>query len=104
MKASHRAWTLRSAAWLVAVAASAGVVAQTSEPGRGRQLAAELKKRFTAADLNQDGLLSRDEAKAGMPYVHRNFDAIDTAKSGQLSMAEIAAFFRDKAASRQAGS
>ena len=67
-------------------------------------MAAALKKRFTTADVDHDGLLSREEAKAGMPYVHRNFDQIDTAKTGSVSMAEIAAFFRDKAAARKAGS
>ena len=104
MKASHRAWARCSAVWLLAAAASAGAFAQAaSEPGRGREMAAELKKRFTAADVNQDGLLSREEAKAGMPYVHRNFDQIDTAKTGSVSMAEIAAFFRGRAAERKAG-
>ena len=81
-----------------------GVFAQAaSDPGHGRDMAAELKKRFGAADANHDGLLSREEAKNGMPFVYRNFDAIDTAKTGQVSMAEIAAFFRAKGAQRKAG-
>ena len=104
MKSWHPAWARCSAVWVLAVAASAGVFAQAaSEPGQGRELAAELKRRFTVADVNQDGFLSRDEAKAGMPYVHRNFEQIDTAKTGSVSMAQVAAFFRTKAAARKTG-
>jgi len=104
MKASHRSWARCSAAGVLAAAASAGAFAQVaSEPGHGREMAAELKKRFAAADVNQDGLLSREEAKAGMPFVYRNFDQIDTARTGAVSMAEIAAFFRTRAAARKTG-
>jgi len=104
MKASHRSWARCSAAGVLAAAASAGALAQVaSEPGHGREMAAELKKRFAAADVNQDGLLSREEAKAGMPFVYRNFDQIDTARTGAVSMAEIATFFRGRGGARKAG-
>ena len=94
MKASHRAWARFSAVGVLVVA-SAGAFAQAaSEPGRGKEAAAELKKRFAAADVNHDGRLTREEAKAGMPGVYDNFDQIDTAKTGSVSMAEIAAFLR----------
>jgi len=104
MKTSHRDWARRGAVAVLAVAAAAGAFAQAADPGRGREMAAELKKRFTTADVNQDGLLSREEAKNGMPFVYRNFDAIDTSRKGQLSMADIATFFREKGAARKAGS
>jgi len=104
MKASHRSWARCSAAGVLAAAASAGALAQVaSEPGHGREMAAELKKRFAAADVNQDGLLSREEAKAGMPFVYRNFDQIDTARTGAVSMADIATFFRGRGGARKAG-
>ena len=103
MKPSHRSWA-RCSAVCVLAAASFGAFAQAaSEPGHGREMAAELKKRFVAADVNHDGLLSREEAKAGMPFVYRNFDQIDTAKTGAVSMAEIATFFRGRAAAHKAG-
>ena len=38
-----------------------------------------------------------------MPGVYENFDQIDTAKAGSVSMAEIAAFLRAKGAARKAG-
>jgi hypothetical protein len=93
----------RCAIWIIALAASTGAWAQASGADRGREMAGELQKRFAAADVNHDGLLSREEAKNGMPFVHRNFDAIDAARKGQVSMAQIAAFFREKAAARNAG-
>ncbi|HEY5322497.1 MAG TPA: EF-hand domain-containing protein [Caldimonas sp.] len=103
MKASHRAWARFSAVGVLVVA-SAGAFAQgASEPGRGKEAAAELKKRFAAADVNHDGRLTREEAKAGMPGVYDNFDQIDTAKTGSVSMAEIAAFLRARGAARKAG-
>jgi Ca2+-binding EF-hand superfamily protein len=86
----------------MAAASTAAFAQAESDPGRGKQMGAELKKRFATADTNHDGLLSREEAKAGMPFVHRNFDAIDTAKTGQVSMAEIATFFRTKGAAGKA--
>ena len=105
MQVSFLSMARRGAVWVLAAAVSAGAFAQASAPGsRGREMAAELKQRFTEADVNHDGLLSREEAKNGMPFVYRNFDGIDTARKGQVSMAEIAAFFREKAAARKAGS
>lgn len=102
MNASQRNLARRLAV-LVLGAASASAFAQAADPGRAKQMGAELKQRFAAADSNHDGLLTRDEAKAGMPFVYRNFEAIDTAKNGKLSMAEIATFIRAKAAERKSG-
>jgi hypothetical protein len=97
-------WQRAGMVLFVAAAASTSAFAQASEPGRGRQMAGELQKRFSAADANHDGRLTRDEAKNGMPFVYKHFDEIDTGKSGSLSMADIGAFFRDKAGARKAGS
>ncbi|MGE8453415.1 MAG: hypothetical protein ACN6OP_22970, partial [Pseudomonadales bacterium] len=36
-----------------------------------------IAERFKAADVNHDGKLSREEAKAGMPEVYKRFDQID---------------------------
>jgi Ca2+-binding EF-hand superfamily protein len=51
--------------------------------------------RFKEADKDNDGTLTKDEAKA-LPRVSKNFDAIDTDKDGTVSMAEIAAFMKSK--------
>lgn len=46
-------------------------------------------KRFTKADTNGDGKLSKAEAQAGMPRVAKNFDAIDADHDGFVTKAEI---------------
>ena len=51
---------------------------------------ARMEAHFKAADKDNDGSLTRDEAKA-MPRVAKNFDAIDADKSGTVTLAEIQA-------------
>jgi hypothetical protein len=68
------------------------VAAQGADSARQEKMRADLQKRFTAADTNADGRLSRDEAKRGMPRLYRNFDAVDVVKSGSVSLEQVAAF------------
>ncbi len=84
------------------VAASFGAVAQEADAGRARQMAAKLQARFASADADHDGRLTRDEAKAGMPFVYKHFDEIDKAKAGSITIADIAAFARDQRAAKKA--
>ena len=77
--------------------------AQDAQPGRG-DMAEKFKQRFAAADKNGDGKLTKDEAKAGMPFVYQHFDEIDKAHAGAITMADIAAFAREKRAAKQSGS
>lgn len=86
---------------LVATVAT-GAFAQQADAGRGRQMAAELQKRFAAADTNGDGKLTKDEAKAGMPFVYKHYDEIDTAKTGAITMRDIAAFAAAQRSARKA--
>jgi hypothetical protein len=79
-------------ALLCAACFTSNVAAQGAESARQEKMRADLEKRFRAADTNADGRLSRDEAKAGMPRIYRNFDAIDTDKKGSISLEQIAAF------------
>jgi Ca2+-binding EF-hand superfamily protein len=64
----------------------------------------KLKKRFEEADVNGDGLLSRDEAhKAGLGFVEKNFDHIDSAQRGSVNFEDLKAFIiqrREEARSR----
>lgn len=57
------------------------------ESFRDRQIDAK----FAAADKNQDGKLTFEEAKQGMPKVAANFDKIDTDKRGYVTLDQIKA-------------
>ena len=61
--------------------------ASGKESFRDRQIDA----RFAAADKNQDGKLTLEEAQAGMPKVAANFDKIDTQKRGYVTLDQIKA-------------
>jgi Ca2+-binding EF-hand superfamily protein len=53
--------------------------------------AAIAEARFKAADGDNNGKLSKAEAKDGMPRIHANFDRVDTNKDGFVTLAEIKA-------------
>jgi Ca2+-binding EF-hand superfamily protein len=53
------------------------------------------KERFNKADKNNDGKLTKEEAKA-MPHVYKNFDAIDADKDGTVTLEEIHNFMKAK--------
>jgi len=57
---------------------------------------ARMEAHFKAADKDNDGSLTRDEAKA-MPRIAKNFDAIDVDKSGTVTLAEIQASMKKMA-------
>jgi Ca2+-binding EF-hand superfamily protein len=48
----------------------------------------KMEEMFKKADKDNDGTLTRDEAKA-LPRVAKNFDQIDTDKDGTVSLDEI---------------
>ena len=62
-----------------------------------------MRKRFGAADANVDGRLTRDEAKGRMPWVYRNFEAIDSAHTGAVTMEQIEAYAASRRGRRAAG-
>ena len=63
-----------------------------------------LKKRFTDADLDNSGTLNREEARqAGLSVVEKNFDNIDTAQRGHVTIDDLNAYLvrrREEANSR----
>ncbi|HEY4373908.1 MAG TPA: EF-hand domain-containing protein [Burkholderiales bacterium] len=78
---------------LLALAFSALAAACTlvhAQSDRAEKMRERFDARFTKADANGDGKLSKDEAKA-MPRVAKNFDAIDTDHDGFVTKAEIGA-------------
>ena len=82
---------------LVALLPAGAAFAQDANADR----AAQMQKRFAAADANADGKLTKDEAKGKMPFVYKHFDEIDTTHSGAVTLADIAAFARTRQATRK---
>ncbi|HEX4479232.1 MAG TPA: EF-hand domain-containing protein [Rudaea sp.] len=62
---------------------------------------AKMREKFDAADLDHDGLLTRDEAAKGLPRAAKHFDEIDVNHDGKLSMQEVAQYLRSKHAARE---
>ena len=92
----HAAVTLALALLLPAVAA------QAADAERMQDMAAKLQERFKAADADGDGKLTKDEAKAKMPFVYKHFDEIDTAHTGAVTMADIGAYAKAQQGNRKA--
>lgn len=91
-----------SAMTTLLVLTSVAACAQTPGGQRAERMQTELRKRFGAADTNVDGQLTRDEASK-MPWVSKNFDAIDTTRKGSVTLAEIEAYAMTQRGARQAG-
>ncbi len=67
-----------------------------------KEAKAKFIEKFNAADANHDGKLTREEADAGMPNVAKDFDKIDTKKSGSVTQKQIGAYYAAKAKQRRA--
>ena len=72
---------------MVLLSLAGASAANGHESFRDRQIDA----RFAAADKNQDGKLTLEEAQQGMPKVAANFDKIDTQKRGYVTLDQIKA-------------
>lgn len=71
---------------MAALAATAPALAQPAKPDGD-----ELAKLFSAADKDNNGRLTLEEAKAGMPRIATNFDKIDRDKKGYVTLDQIKA-------------
>lgn len=55
----------------------------------GGRMDAIIEQRFKAANTTNDGKLTLDQAKAGMPRVAKNFDKIDVDHKGYITLQQI---------------
>jgi hypothetical protein len=74
---------------LIAVAAAVAIGSPVFAQTTMRQ---QLEARFSAADVDHNGKLTRSEARAGMPRVASYFDAIDTGHRGYVTLEQIEQF------------
>lgn len=80
------------AAMLLIMGAPSFTLAQSGLNGISRSVQV-LDKNFDIADKNRDGKLSKQEALSGpVPFIARNFDAIDVTHTGFVTKADVHAF------------
>ena len=72
---------------MTALLASTAVLAPVFS-AHAEEKGARLEAAFKKADKDNDGTLTKDEAKS-MPRVAKNFDSIDTGQDGTVSLDEI---------------
>lgn len=85
---------------LTMLAAATCHAADAPAADRAEKAGAKLREKFDAADINHDGLLTRDEAAKGLPHAAKHFDEIDANHDGRLSVQEVAQYLRAKRAAR----
>jgi len=96
----HTLVALGAAVLTTAAIAQAAPDAAGSAPDH-QQRGARMAERFKAADANNDGRLTKDEAKSKMPMVYRHFDEIDVNHTGAVTMADIAAYAQARREARK---
>jgi Ca2+-binding EF-hand superfamily protein len=87
--------------WAVVLVAATLSGCARAQGQRAARMMQELEQRFAQADRDHDGRLTREEAREGMPWADRNFDAIDTSHTGSIDLAQVKAFARDEYAQRR---
>jgi Ca2+-binding EF-hand superfamily protein len=80
----------------VALMLSMGVSLATGVQAQSRPDPQQIAAKFQAADKNQDGKLTLEEAKAGMPRVAKVFSKIDVENKGYVTLEQIQAFVANR--------
>ncbi|MEH6541859.1 hypothetical protein [Halopseudomonas sp.] len=77
------------------------MAACSEEQSRAQRLDAKLQERFANADVDKNGYVSAAEVDGKMPFVARNFAAIDTTGRGSVTLDEIRAYAISQKADRK---
>jgi Ca2+-binding EF-hand superfamily protein len=56
---------------------------------RQEQFRLEMQERVKKADTDGNGLLTREEAKLGLPHLYEHFEFVDANGDGSISLAEL---------------
>jgi opacity protein-like surface antigen len=64
--------------------------------------AQQFNQRFSEADVNGDGMLTREEAAAKLPGIAAHFDQLDTEHKGYLTKRDVLLGMRKMQAERRA--
>lgn len=76
-----------------AILAVVSLLALSGQPALAQgNMLKQLEARFSAADKDHDGKLSKSEATAGMPRVALYFEKIDADNTGFITLTQIEAF------------
>jgi Ca2+-binding EF-hand superfamily protein len=72
----------------------------SSSPARQPRHMAKMDEQFQSADTDKDGMLTREEAKAGnLKRILDHFDRFDANKDGKVTREEIRALIRSRVSS-----
>ncbi len=99
--------SLTFAASVLALSLGSGAaVAQTPDAAPSANAAhphthVTLKERFAQANTTNDGHLTLDQAKAGLPRIAKNFAAIDKDSKGYVTMTDIQDYYKAQRAARR---
>lgn len=86
--------------WLSLAGIAAAQTAAPAQPPSDAMLQ-KMQARWKAADKNDDGLIDKAEAEAGLPRLARHFDQLDVNHDGKLSADELRAMAQSRMARRQ---
>lgn len=76
-----------------AMAPSTAAPSSSATPMTHHRTRMTVAQRFEQANTTHDGKLTLDQAKAGMPAIAKNFDAIDKDKKGYVTLDDIHAYY-----------
>ena len=76
-------------ATLTALGATGLAQAQAQPADALNKAIQEVTEQFKVADKNRDGVVTRAEVEAAYPQKVQDFDALDTAKTGKLTLEQI---------------